>query len=67
MTPMTNSTLPTPRPSSSSDDLEQALLALRDLLDSTAWTTEAPHVSARQQATIVLRKHGLKTRDGANA
>jgi len=64
---MTNSTLPTSPPSNSSDDLKQALLALRDLLDVTAWTTEAPHVSARHQAVIVLRKHGLKPRDGGTA
>jgi len=45
-----------------SDDLEQALLALRDLLDTTPRTTEPLHVSAVQQAKAVLRRHGLLPR-----
>jgi hypothetical protein len=51
---MTSTTTSLP---SSSSDLTQALLALRDLVDSTPASTEPSCVSAIQQARLVLRRH----------
>jgi hypothetical protein len=44
---------------SSSSDLEQALLALRDLVEVIEPTTDPYFVSAYQQAKTVLRKHEI--------
>jgi hypothetical protein len=55
-------TSPTTSPPSSSSDLEQALLALRDLLDTTPGTPEPAHLSAVQQAKTILRRHRLLPR-----
>jgi hypothetical protein len=47
------------RPSSCSD-LDQALLALRDLVDAAPASTEPGFVSAFQQARMVLRRHEVE-------
>jgi hypothetical protein len=53
-----SSTKATSRPSPSSD-LEQALLALKDLVEATPMTTEPLQVSALHQAKMVLRKYDM--------
>jgi len=46
---------------SSSSDLTQALLALRDLVEVLPLSTDPYLVSAYQEARMVLRKHGVET------
>jgi len=46
-------------PPSSSSELTEALLALRDLTDATPRSANPVLLSALQEARLVLRKHGL--------